>query len=140
MNKASEFKSAKIRRKLKVRNKIKGTLQRPRLSVFRSNRSIYAQLIDDQKGVTLTAASEKMLAGKIETKIKTSQKKEKKPSETKIIKPKTKLEKAYLVGQILAEQALKKGIKKAVFDRGSYRYHGRVKKLAEGAREAGLNF
>lgn len=110
------YKTSKIKRKLRTRAKIKGTPNRPRLSVFRSNKAIYAQLIDDDKGITLVSAREKKLGKK------------------------TKIEKAQEVGKILAERALKKKIKTVVFDRGQYRYHGRVKALAEGARKGGLKF
>jgi len=112
-------KTQKEKRKTRVRIKIKGTAKKPRLSVFRSNKRIYAQLIDDEARKTLIAASEK------EIKSKTKQ---------------TKTEKARLVGEILAKKALKKKIKQVVFDRGSFRYHGRVKALAEGARKGGLQF
>lgn len=112
-------KRQKEKRKTRVRMKIKGTAEKPRLSVFRSNKRIYAQLIDDEKGRTLVAASEK------EIKFKTKQ---------------TKKEKAASLGEILAEKALKKKIGQVVFDRGSHRYHGRVKALAEGARKGGLKF
>lgn len=105
------------RRKKRVRAKVRGTSERPRLSVFRSNRYIYAQLIDDTAGDTLVSASSK-----------------------KIKSGRTKTEQAEAVGKMLAEEALDKGINKAVFDRGGYRYHGRVKALAEGAREKGLEF
>lgn len=111
----------KTRRKIRVRAKIKGTVGRPRLSVFRSHRYIYAQLIDDEKGKTLVASDEADL------------KKEKG-------KKLAKMERARLVGQALAKKALQKKIKAVVFDRGSFRYHGRVKALAEGAREGGLVF
>lgn len=117
-------KSQKERRKARVRIKIGGTAERPRLSVFRSNRKIYAQLIDDEKGKTLIAASEREL-----------DKKTKKQKNRK-----TKTERASLVGELLAKRAAKKKIKQVVFDRGSYRYHGRVKALAEGARKGGLKF
>ena len=112
------MKTQKERRKTKVRAKIKGTAKRPRLSVFRSNKAIYAQLIDDEQGKTLVAASEKEIKEK----------------------DKAKAEKARLVGEILAKKAIKKKIKEAVFDKGPYHYHGRVKALAEGAREGGLKF
>ncbi len=97
--------------------KIKGTTLRPRLSVFRSHRVIYAQVIDDEKGKTLVAANEKEMKAKG-----------------------TKIEKAALVGEALAKKALVKKIKTVVFDRGHYQYHGRVKALAEGARKGGLKF
>ena len=112
------MKNQKQRRKTKIRAKIKGTGQRPRLTVFRSNQRIYAQIIDDEQGKTLVAVSEKEIKKKA----------------------KTKTEKATLVGEVLAQKANKKKIKKVVFDRGSYRYHGRVKTLAEGAKKGGLEF
>lgn len=107
------------RRKKRVRAKIKGKTQTLRLSVFRSHRYIYAQIIDDQAAKTLVSISEKDISfsGKL-----------------------TKTEKAKLVGMALAKKALKKKIKKVKFDRGSYRFHGRVKALAAGARQAGLEF
>lgn len=108
------------KRKARVRAKIRGTAKRPRISVFRSNRYIYAQIINDEKGETLVAASTFDL--------KRDSKK----------KPKT--ERARQVGKILAQKALKMGIKKVVFDRDGYKYHGRVKALALGAREGGLVF
>jgi len=100
--------------------KIRGVPTRPRLSVFRSNKAIYAQIIDDQKGKTLVAASSFNLN----------------QEEQKL----TKNEKAFKVGQILAQKALKAKIKKVVFDRRAYKYHGRVKALADGARKGGLQF
>ena len=111
--------SVKERRKARIRAKIKGRTVRPRLSVFRSNRCIYAQIINDEKGETLVAASE---------------------ADLKTDGKSAKTNRAMLIGKILAQKALKKGIKKAVFDRGSYKYHGRIKALAEGAREGGLIF
>ncbi len=127
--KAKLKKEARERRHRRVRAKIKGTAERPRLSVFRSLKHIYAQLIDDTQGNTLVAAND------LEIK-KISQKIEK----DDLDKFSTKVRKAYLVGQLLAEKAIKKGIKKVVFDRGGYKYHGRVKALAEGARKGGLKF
>lgn len=105
-------------RKRRVRLKISCQRKRPRLSVFRSHRYLWAQIIDDQQRKTLVAASDK---------------------NSKLEKA-TKTERARLTGKILAEKALKLGIKKVVFDRGPYQYHGRVKALAEGAREGGLAF
>jgi len=105
----------KIRRK--IRGRIAGTSERPRLSVFRSNKAIYAQIIDDNKGVTLVSASSAKIADKA-----------------------TKVEIAGLVGKMIAEKAKAAGIEQVVFDRGGYLYHGRVKSLAEGAREGGLVF
>jgi large subunit ribosomal protein L18 len=104
----------------RVRRKISGTAQRPRLSVFRSNSEIYAQLIDDVSGVTIAGASSK---------------------EKDIVAQKVnKSEKSKLVGQSIARKAKELGIEGVVFDRGGYLYHGRVKAVADGAREGGLNF
>ncbi len=108
----------KLRRARRVRAKIKGTQGRPRLSVFRSNISIYAQIINDDKGVTLVGISEKEIS----------------------VKKVNKTEKAKELGLALAKKALGKKIRTVVFDKGSYSYHGRVKSLAEGAREGGLIF
>ncbi len=109
-------------RHLRVRNKISGTKECPRLNVYRSTSNIYAQVIDDVAGVTLVSAStvEKSIADSL--------------------KGKTKAEQAYLVGEEVAKRAKKKGIKTVVFDRAGYLYIGRVKSLAEGARNAGLEF
>ena len=105
----------------RIRKKISGTAEQPRLSVFRSNKQIYAQVINDLEGKTLTSASSL----------------EKPVVEKKGI---TKTEQAQLVGKLIAEKALKAGIATVVFDRGGYLYHGRVKSLAEAAREGGLKF
>lgn len=114
----------KINRRLKikyrVRKKVFGSEEKPRLSVFRSNKQIYAQLINDDKGSTVVAASSR----------------EKALTEKKL--PKSEMAKE--VGKLLAEKARGAGIEKIVFDRNGYLYHGRVKSLAEGAREGGLNF
>ena len=106
----------------RVRAKISGTPERPRLNVFRSLNNIYAQVIDDVKGITIVSASTltKTVASKLEGK--------------------TKQEAAYLVGEAVAKAAIKKGVKAVVFDRAGYIYTGRVKALAEGARSAGLEF
>lgn len=101
-----------------IRGKIEGTPERPRLTVYRSNQHIYAQLIDDRDGHTLTAASS--LQDKVEGE--------------------SAVEISKAVGKVLAERAKENGIERAVFDRNGYRYHGRVKALAEGAREGGLKF
>jgi large subunit ribosomal protein L18 len=106
--------------KKRIRTVITGTSDRPRLSVFRSNKQIYAQLIDDNSGVTMIAASS------IEPSI----------ASQKV----NKVEQAKLVGKTLAEKALSAGVKSVVFDRGGYLYHGRVKSLADSAREGGLQF
>lgn len=111
------YKSKKIKRQVRTRSKIEGIQAKPRLCVYRSNKFIYAQLIDDRSGKTLYAASDATL------KLKG-----------------TKVEKAEKVGEALSSEAVKKGIKEAIFDRGSYRYHGRVKALADGARKGGLKF
>lgn len=110
---------ARLKRHVRVRAKISGTPECPRLDVFRSSRHIYAQIIDDQNGVTLAAAStlDKGFEGIGSNK-----------------------EAAKRVGLAIAKTATDKGIKDVVFDRGGYIYHGRVKELAEGAREGGLNF
>ncbi len=109
-------------RHLRVRNKISGTAQRPRLNVFRSTSHIYAQIIDDVKGVTLVSAS--TLSSDLK----------------KDIEGKTKKEAAKAVGMAIGKKALARGIDSVVFDRGGYIYMGRVEQLAEGAREAGLKF
>jgi large subunit ribosomal protein L18 len=102
----------------RIRQKMQGTTERPRLNVYRSLNHIYAQVIDDAKGETLISASS--LAGKMKTGGNVAAAKE--------------------VGKLVAERAIEKGIKKVVFDRGGYLYHGRIKALADAAREAGLEF
>ena len=118
VNKADTNK-ARLHRHKRVRGKISGTAARPRLNVFRSTNHIYAQLIDDVKGVTLAAAStlDKEFDGNGGNK-----------------------EAATKVGELIAKRAAEKGISEVVFDRGGYIFHGRVKELAEGAREGGLKF
>lgn len=113
----------KERRKKRVRAKIFGTAERPRLCVFRSAKHIFAQLIDDEKAHTLISASDLEMR-----------------KDKKLKEKKTKKEIAFEVGKLIAEKALKKKIEKVIFDRGPYKYHGRVKRLAEGAREGGLKF
>lgn len=114
--------AARIKRHYRIRNKISGTAAQPRLAVFRSNKHIYAQLIDDVNGHTLAAAStmEADIASKLETT--------------------SNIAAATAVGEAIAKKALEKGIGEAVFDRGGYVYHGKVKALADAAREAGLQF
>ena len=114
----------KIIRKRKTRGKISGTKERPRLSVFRSSKSISAQIIDDQKHKTIVSARS--------SEIKKNKKDNADLSGKKI--------EAYQVGRLIASRALKAKIKKVVFDRGRYMYHGRVKALADGARKEGLKF
>jgi large subunit ribosomal protein L18 len=108
------------KRHLRVRKKLFGTAERPRLNVFRSSKNIYAQLIDDQTGTTITSAST------LEAEYKNI------TNETTTI--------AHRVGGLIAKRAQEKGLKTVVFDRGGYLYHGRVKQLADGAREGGLDF
>ncbi|TET96335.1 MAG: 50S ribosomal protein L18 [Anaerolineales bacterium] len=112
----------RTRRHGRVRKKVSGTAERPRLNVFRSLNQIYAQVIDDERGHTITTVS--TLEQAIQSKLKGL----------------NKTEQAALVGQELAKKAKKEGIKVVVFDRGGFRYHGRIKALAEAAREAGLEF
>ncbi|HDG61862.1 MAG: 50S ribosomal protein L18 [Thermotogae bacterium] len=112
----------RLRRHRRVRKKVFGTPERPRLCVFRSNKHIYAQIIDDTIGHTLVSAS--TLDPELREKLQKTWNKEA----------------AREVGKLIARRALEKGIKKVVFDRGGYKYHGRVKELAEGAREGGLVF
>lgn len=108
----------KQKRQIRTRSKIRGTQDRPRLSVFKSNRFIYAQLINDTAGKTIVGVSEKHLKEKLTG----------------------KSTRAKAVGVLLAKKAIDKKIKKVVFDRGSYSYHGRISSIAQGAREGGLEF
>ncbi len=112
----------RARRQRRVRGRITGTPERPRLNVFRSNTHIYAQVIDDTRGHTLASAStlDAGLRGQLAEN--------------------TKKDEAKLVGQLIAERAIAAGVGQVVFDRGGYRYHGRIQALADGAREAGLKF
>jgi len=114
----STVRDARLRRHRRVRGKVSGTAERPRLVVFRSNRGIFAQLVDDEAGRTLASASwleQRSFKG-------------------------TKTEQATAVGKALAQAAMNAGVRSCVFDRAGYLYHGRVKALAEGAREGGLRF
>ena len=119
MFRKADKKASRQRRHLRVRKKVFGTPERPRLSVYRSEKNIYAQIIDDVNAVTLVSASslEKDFAGKGGNK-----------------------EGAKLVGEMIAKKALDKGVTEVVFDRGGYIYHGRVQQLADAARESGLKF
>lgn len=115
--------NARQRRHLRVRAKVSGSTARPRLNVFRSSAHIYAQVIDDSEGHTMVSASSRepdVLA--------------------RLADDKTKTDKAKIVGLIIGERAKEAGIDSVVFDRGGYKYHGRVKAVAEGARESGLTF
>ena len=108
----------RLKRRRRVRARVRGSAERPRISVFRSNRGIFAQLIDDDSGRTLASVQWT-------------------EAELRTLKP---LEQAKRAGELLAERAKAAGVERAVFDRGGYQYHGRVKALAEGAREGGLIF
>lgn len=120
--KSNTTRLARIRRHHRVRSKVEGTTERPRLSVFRSLNHIYAQIIDDTKGLTLASAStiDPEVSGSLDGKNKKSQ--------------------AELVGQSVAKRAMEKGVQQVVFDRGGYKYIGRIQALADAARKAGLKF
>lgn len=122
MKKTKTPRAARLRRHARVRQRITGTPERPRLAVFRSLNHIYAQIIDDTAGHTLVSAAD------VEAGVR------------KATGTKTKLQVAELVGAAIAEKAKDKGITQVVFDRGGFRYHGRVKALAEAARKGGLSF
>ncbi len=114
--------SARKLRHARVRAKVSGTVEKPRLCVFRSLNNIYAQIIDDTAGHTLASA------GSLDPEIKGQ------------LTDKNKTESAELIGSLIAKRALNNGISRVVFDRGGYKYHGRIKALADGARKAGLEF
>ncbi len=114
--------AARVKRQARIRKKIKGTTEKPRLSVFRSAKHVYAQIIDDTAGATLVTASS------VEKDFKAQDKFESKRAA------------AAYVGKLVAQRALDKGIEKVVFDRNGFLYHGRIKALSDGAREAGLKF
>jgi large subunit ribosomal protein L18 len=118
MSEVKNDNSTRDKRALRVRSKVRGTAERPRLSVFRSNRAIWAQIIDDSKGRTLASAASAHVADK----------------------GLSKRDQATKVGELLAQRAKSAGIAQVVFDRGPYLYHGRVKALADGARQGGLDF
>ena len=120
MFKKADRKESRVKRHLRVRKKVFGTVERPRLSVYRSEKNIYAQIIDDVNAVTLVSAS--TLDKDLNLKVGGNK------------------EAAKLVGELIAKKALDKGITEVVFDRGGYVYHGRVQVLADSAREAGLKF
>lgn len=122
MDKTAQREAARKRRHRRIRKQVMGTSQRPRFNVFRSLGHIYVQVIDDARGHTLVAAS--TLDPELRDKVKGL----------------SKTEQAKLVGGLLARRALEHGVKKVAFDRGGYKYHGRVKALAEAAREGGLEF
>lgn len=114
----SPRKISRLAKKIRIRKTVKGTDERPRLCVYRSNKNMYAQIVDDTKGTTLVSTS----------------------SLSKVDSDKTGIELAKLIGLEVAKAAMAKGIKAVVFDRNGFIYHGRVKALADGAREGGLNF
>ena len=114
--------SVRVKKHSRLRYKINGTSQKPRLTVFRSNKNIYAQLIDDTKGITICSASTS------ETEVKAK------------LEKTSNVEAAKVVGQLVGTRAVEKGVKEIVFDRSGYVYHGKVQALADAAREAGLQF
>lgn len=122
MGSLNKRKDLRLKRKKRIRKKMTGTVERPRLSVFRSAKHIYSQIIDDSQGITLVTAST------TEKEIREQQKFE------------NKIAAAAYIGQLLAERAVQKGIKSVVFDRNGFLYHGRVKAVSDGARKAGLDF
>lgn len=122
MKKTKTMRAARIRRHIRVRKRVNGTPERPRLCVFRSLSHIYAQVIDDVSGTTLAAASDL------------------EPSVKGQLAGKKKSDVATLIGELVAERAKDKGVTKVVFDRGGYPFHGRIKALAEAARTGGLEF
>lgn len=122
MDSAKRKRLARQRRHGRVRKKISGTAERPRLNVFRSLKHIYGQVIDDTAGHTLVSAST------VDQEV------------SSLVQGKNKAEQAQIVGQVLARRALQRGIKQVVFDRGGWAYHGRIKALADGARKEGLEF
>jgi len=113
---------ARIKRKKRIRKNMTGTPERPRLSVFRSARHVYAQIVDDTRGATVVAASS------VEKTVKSQPRFE------------NKIAQAMHIGQLIAERAAEKGIKKVVFDRNGFLYHGRIKAISDGARKVGLDF
>ena len=112
----------RVKKHMKVRNRLSGTAERPRLAVFRSNNHMYAQVIDDTVGKTLVSAST------LQKDVKAN------------LEKTNNVEAAAYLGKVIAERALEKGVKDVVFDRGGFVYHGKIKALADAAREAGLNF
>jgi large subunit ribosomal protein L18 len=122
MNSVTQRKTLRLKRKKRIRKNINGTPDRPRMSVFRSAKHIYTQIVDDTRGVTLVSAST------TEKAVREQQKFENKTAA------------ALFIGQLIAERAAEKGIKSVVFDRNGFLYHGRVKAVTDGARKAGLDF
>src|SRR3989338_728829 len=129
------------RRHKKVRAKISGTKEIPRFNVFRSAKHIYGQLIDDEKGKTILNVNDLNIKNsKLKTQNSKPQLKTLKLNETETTIRTGKVEVAFRVGELIAEKAIENKIEKVVFDRGGYKYHGRVRAMAEGAREGGLRF
>lgn len=122
MGSPNKRKELRLKRKKRIRKKMNGTVERPRMTVFRSTKHIYSQIIDDTQGITLVTAST------TEKEIREQQKFENKTAA------------AVYVGQLIAERAVQKGIKSVVFDRNGFLYHGRIKAVSDGARKAGLDF
>lgn len=122
MNRAKMIRVSRLRRHARVRKVVRGNKARPRLTVYRSLKNIYAQVVDDSSGRTLCSASS-ISKAIVDRQIKG-----------------TKLEMSKEVGRLVAERALEKGVKRVVFDKGGYKYHGRIRALADAAREAGLEF
>lgn len=122
MGKTAQERIARLRRHRRVRKKVFGTPERPRLSVFRSTNNIYAQIIDDVNGITITSAS--TLDSEVKSEVSTG----------------GNIDAAKKVGELIAARAKEKGIDHVVYDRGGFLYHGRIKALADAAREAGLTF
>jgi large subunit ribosomal protein L18 len=122
MDKAKEKRLARQRRHVRVRKHVSGTPERPRLCVFRSLQHIYAQVVDDTQGHTLAAAST------LDAEVRAD------------LNDKDKIAQAAVVGEVIAKRAQEAGVERVVFDRGGYKYHGRVKSLAEAARKGGLDF
>lgn len=122
MNSVTQRKTLRLKRKKRIRKNINGTPDRPRMSVFRSAKHIYTQIVDDTRGVTLVSASTTEKAVREQRKFE------------------NKTAAALFIGQLIAERAAEKGIKSVVFDRNGFLYHGRVKAVTDGARKAGLDF
>lgn len=133
---------SRLRRHLRVRKRLSGTSERPRLCVFRSGNQIYAQIVDDAKGRTLVAASSRDAdLAKVESAPTASAEgDDATPEAYRGLEENRRVQLAYKVGQLLAERAKATGIQRVVFDRGGYIYHGRVAALADGARKGGLDF
>lgn len=137
--------SSRLRRHKRIRAKVKGTAERPRLSIFRSNKYIYAQLINDEKGETFLSVDSRKIKKTTRSSDRVARSNDRAKTEKEKIEEiekslTGKVAAAYEVGKLIAKEAAKKKIKKIIFDRGGYKYHGRVKAVAEGAREEGLQF